>query len=348
MIAHALDFDLDDASYDNSSRSALPSRFVLFQWSGIHLRNCNNITIRDSLFCSNVSQQILGGIFILCSNCVISDCLFNDNLGESAIGCALIGGNGNIFQRCAALRNRADDSAGATAGFNIQNSTSTTIVDCIANDNSGFEVSGFLLNSNNATSLSGCVAAVNRGDGEGFALFQENGAVVKSCQSLANTSTTLAVDMSGFHSFSGINNHFENCSAQRTYADLIAAGYRFTGEQNSSIVNCLAQETVSSTSYAYGIFIETEAGTPPTPSTTNFIRGNTISTSIGTLGAFGILDDAINVSSNLVAGNFALRNGTNFSVSYPSATLPVVSGSFSGGMPATGASGSFANISINS
>ncbi|MBX9696157.1 MAG: right-handed parallel beta-helix repeat-containing protein, partial [Cyanobacteria bacterium] len=262
LRGHLLSLESDAPSYDDSVRTVLPSRFVLFQWSGIQLRNCNNITIRNSQFCSNVSQQILGGIFIACSNCVISDCQFNDNVGDTAIGCALIVCSGNTIERCAAMRNRADSSAGAAAGFSIQDSFNTTIADCIANDNSGLEVSGFLLNTNRATSLSGCVAALNRGDGEGFAFFQENGTVIKNCQSLANTSTTLNVDMSGFHSFLGTNNHFEDCSAQKTYADLIAAGYRFTGEQNSSIVNCLAQETLSSFTCAYGIFIETEPNVP--------------------------------------------------------------------------------------
>jgi hypothetical protein len=311
---------------------------------GIFLAHCVNCRIADTKVTNNsgVAPQFVVGCHLQeCSNCEIADSFFNNN---GTYGLLLTAARGTSLERCQMNGNGVANSAGA--GIRAGLSTDTAITDCQASFNRGNPVAGISFENNRGTVIQGCVAQGNVGNGAGFTLIQENAGVLKNCVALANTAAILGFEMSGFLLQTGTAVTCQECIAEFNQGDQDTAGFRFIGQESSSIIDCVSKNNLSALADAYGIAIETDS-VSNFPSTNNFIRNNDVQSNAGTTGSFGIADDAVNASTSLVAGNFAFNHATNYSVSYASGALVPVTGSFSGALPAVTLGGTYDNLDIN-
>ncbi len=321
------------------------SRFILFSLGGLGLSECNNITVQNSKFCHNSSANV-GGVFIASSNnCVFSDCLMNDNTGDTAVGCAIVSGSHNRFERCLTNANISSNAFGINGGFFMTACANTVITDCQSCNNQGSFADGFSSFSGTDNSFIDCVAIANINGLAGFHLNSESGTTMKNCQSLKNQGIVENTNMAGFLSERGKNNIFQNCIADAIIAEVFVAGFQFVGEEGSTVIDCLAKNINSTTKTAYGIWLQKDPSSGALCSSC-YIKNNEIDRTVGP-NNFGIQDEASPNSTTLVTGNFVFDSGTNYDVVYPSGALPLVSGSLSGGLPPTGTSGTFDNISIN-
>ncbi len=355
----AKDFLDIDFFEDSDIKRFQHSRFVLLPSAGLIMNACRSVTVRNSNFSENVSGD-LGGFSSIdisgvrmssCSNCYFGCCTMNNNWGsQSGFGLIMILSNNNTFEHCAFNGNRSIDTisfVGGGFGVYLLNANFNNIFrDCEASNNSGFlEGVGFRSLQGGNNSFINCVASENNGSGGGFVFESERCSSCKDCQSLCNTATVNAGDSSaGFKASSGSNNLFEHCFVLGTTADGEAAGLILAGETASSIINCICQNSTSFAGTGYGILLD--LGNSVT-CISCFVKNNSVMNSVGAVASYGYRDEGSPNSSSLFTGNFAFNNGTNYSVTYPSGPLPVVSGSLSGGLPATGTSGTFDNISID-
>lgn len=320
------------------------SRFILFSLGGLGLSECNNITVQNSKFCHNSSANV-GGVFIASSNnCVFSDCLMNDNTGDTAVGCAIVSGSHNRFERCLTNANISSNAFGINGGFFMTACANTVITDCQSCNNQGSFVDGFSSFSGTNNSFIDCVAIANINGLAGFHLNSESGTTMKNCQSLRNQGVAENSNMAGFLTERGVNNIFQNCIADAIVADTFVGGFQLIGEEGTTILDCQAKNINSLNKTAVGIWLQQDPSSGALCSSC-YIKNNEIDRTVGP-NNFGIQDEASPNSTTLVTGNFVFDSGTNYDVVYPSGALPLVSGSLSGGLPPTGTSGTFDNISI--
>ncbi len=327
------------------------TKFTLSAFGGFYASNCSNLIIENSLFNNNRCVDVYGMLLLQCSNCTITNCLFNDNLADQfGSGLEMFDSHNNYCSYCTFNNNFGNGitrfTVGAGVGLALTDCTNNTFFNCQAIGNVGESAVGFGSESGANNVFEQCVATSNTGtaaQGYGFSFDAEANASVVSCDSIANLGIS---ESAGFFCLSGTGNSFEYCQALDNSSSGIGAGFILRAELDSSIENCTAKNNVSDgvTGFSFGILLDSFDLT-----TCNqcYINHNSLSNNNGGFTSFGILDVATNASTSFVASNFAFNNGINFSVSYVSATLPVVSGSFSGALPATGTTGSFDNISID-
>lgn len=338
--------------------AGVPTRFVLIPSGGLAMRRCTSITVHNSNFSENtgistsvvMSVDVFGTQMIDCTNCLFSLCTMNNNWGQqSGRGLSMFNCMDNTFESCVFNGNRnTSDMFFVGGGFGVSMSECMNNVfrNCQAAENIGiFAAAGFSSASGGKNTFINCVASGNNGPGGGFFLDTEAGSNIKECQSLANTATIVSGnDCAGFVAQLGRNNLMERCQAIGNVADDVGAGYILGSEAGSSIINCVCQESASIAATAYGILLDV---TNTTTCIACFVKNNSVMTTTGLVASFGYRDEGSPNSSSLFTGNFGFNNDDNFSVVYPSGPLPVVLGSLSGGLPATGTSGTFDNISID-
>ncbi len=116
---------------------------------------------------------------------------------------------------------------------------------------------GFLLDTSGANMLTDCRAL--NSTGKGFSLVASSTNSLHNCQALNTLGTD---DTYGFFAIGGGLNEFVGCNTRATQAipsvaGKIAAGFRLQNESQSSILNCLADETTITTTNAsaYGIVV---------------------------------------------------------------------------------------------
>ncbi|MGE0206892.1 MAG: right-handed parallel beta-helix repeat-containing protein, partial [Candidatus Babeliales bacterium] len=340
--------------------SKSPTRFTLSASGGLIMTNCRNVTIRNSNFSENTvftlgaatTMDVFGLFMDNCSDCSLSHCTMNTNWGtQSGTGLTMSACNNNSFEYCIFNDNRGLTSlsvASGAFGAILSSCFNNVFRNCQANNNlNDQQARGFIATQGGNNTFINCIASGNNGPGGGFIFNEENSSSCIDCQALANTATVLAGDdCVGFMSESGRNILIENCQALGMVAEDVAAGFLLMGDTASSIINCICQNSNSLTGSGYGVLLDVDLINNVT-CITCFVRDNNVMTTTGLLDAFGYRDAGSPNSSSLFTGNFAFNNNTNYSVVYPSGPLPTVSGSLSGGLPATGTSGTFDNIGIN-
>ncbi len=329
-------------------------RFTLANSGGLIATNCSNLIIKESLFNLNDAVQVFGLSFIQCSDSKIINCSMNDNsASEFCAGLLLELCNGIYVANCNFNNNLGNGitrfSLGFGAGVSLENSTNCVFFNCQATNNAGDSSAGFATDSGAQNLFRNCIATNNNGadfTGYGFYVTNELDTQLLECEALSNIGL---LEGSGFIGLDGTGNSFKNCQSVDNTGTNTGAGFILRAETGSTIENCDSKDNFASNitaGFSYGILLDTDISFGIN-CTNCYINHNSLSNNIGQFASFGILDTAINASSSYVGSNFAYNNGLNYSVTYPVATLPVVSGSFSGALPATGTTGSFDNISIN-
>lgn len=329
-------------------------RFTLTTFGGFYTFNCSNLMFDHCMFNNNLCADVYGLILLQCSNCTVLNCQMNDNQADQfSAGLTMFDAHDNYFANCTFNSNFGNGftrfTVGGGTGVAMTDCTNNVFFNCQAASNAGESSVGFgsLGGANNY--FDQCVATNNIGttaESYGFSFESEAGAQVTSCDAIGNLGL---FESAGFYAVTGTSNSFINCQAIDSQSTGTAAGFILRSELNSRIENCVMQDNTSTDSGAgisFGILLDADiAGLLPCAQC--YINHNSLSNNTGGFASFGIMDIAVNASTSFVASNFAFNNGINYSVTYPSAMLPVVSGSFSGTLPATGTTGSFDNIDIS-
>jgi hypothetical protein len=174
----------------------------------------------------------------------------------------------------------------------------------------------------------------------GVLLDQATDILITKCKCSSNINNQMA--SFGFLAQNGSQNVFRNCLSEINLGGGYAAGFKFSGEQRSSIIDCIIQDQKTVTSgTAYGVIFTDTCDKCQ-------IIHNEIFNNIGASSSFGIKDERP-VSTSAIVKNYAFNNGTNYSVTYTTGvTLPVLSASLSSASPGipSGTGGILDNIDI--
>ncbi|OQA34153.1 MAG: hypothetical protein BWY54_00881 [Candidatus Dependentiae bacterium ADurb.Bin331] len=281
----------------------------------------SNLTIRDCSFSNVLSTS--GSAYGLrvknCSRLSMENCLF-----EGTKQLVNLASRGISFENVSAFQITNSKAlgqlgVGTAIGFNFDSSSDGLMDNCICYFN--------IAAAGDSNSL-----------GSGFFFNNCSRLWVANCQGVGNGA--LAGRGAGFSSTNGSQNIIEKSIAQNNNGFASAVGYMLDGENTSYLDTCMSRANTSSAGSAYGIRLLNN-------SSNCYIEDNTVVNNSGVQG-FGIADDA-NPSSSLVIGNYALNNGTNYSVTYTTGvTLAIIEGSLTNsaiGLP-SGQSGVFDNVSV--
>jgi len=321
------------------------SRFVLNYFGGLYAFNCTNLVIENSSFNENLSGNVFGFFIANCNNCTLTNCLANNNRGVQFIQGGLITDSNNILlSKCQFNNNTGDPtSLSVTAGISFAGVSNIEFNDCQASNNSAESGTGFFgSNCQNALFIN-CAALNNSGssnDSVGFSLIKSTGCQVTGCKAINNSSSS--GEAIGFLFTRGFYSTFENCQSIGHIGNSLGAGFVFRAQTSSLITDCTANIN-EGVIVGYGILLDQDGGS--VFSTNCVIKNNITSNNTGGT-SFGIRDTAAN-SLNVIAGNLSFNNTKNYDVTYSSAALPVVAGSFSSTLPATGSTGTYDNVSID-
>lgn len=314
---------------------------------GFFAFNCFSLIIENSLFNNNEAEDVNGAYFSQVSNCVISDSCFDNNLsttsGRSGTGLFLATCDNNYFANSTFNSNEASGPFSTGIGVRGSEVTNNIFFNCHAINNTGAFANGFHFSDGIENILENVTANQNiasAGQSNGFLISAGTASQCINCRAIGNSGTTFCA---GYNFNSGTENTCQNSQSIGNTSSGITAGIVIRGESSNSVENCTIKNNSGTTS-SYGIFLD---GTGPLPNVNCYIRANDLSNNISAGSSWGILDNATNASTTFVGSNFAFNNGTNYDVTYVSAVLPVVSGTFGGALPATNTTGSFDNIDIN-
>lgn len=250
----------------------------------------------------------------------ISNCYFEGNEFVPVLQAAGIHlENSSVFEF---TNNRAVGQQGVqfASGFMFENCTEGIIKDCLsyANNTSGVSLSD---------------------KASGFYMVGCQRMWMNASQSVAGNSN--GGQCFGFYSQEGSRNIFENVLAQSEQAASDAAGILLSREVGSYVNESTIRGITSLNANAYGIQLTSTCAVC-------HLHHNIVSNNNGSLATFGIVDFA-NPSTSLIAKNECFNNETNYSVTYPGFSLPVINASLSNASPGLPAlvCGTFDNVSVN-